>query len=440
MSVRPLLALAVLLAACSSTPGLNDGGSGGGSASGGGTGGSGGNDAYFISPMDPGSGTGLSYLAMAVDPATSKVGVAYFVNKGAPPDGGSMTDFELRYVEWQSGQLSAPQVIRTVQRTVGVTVAFQSNGEPAVAFLGGGNDMSAFWLQSDLEVDYRSGGSTWTPQVPVTGSPNVPCGNPVSDNGFVVGLWPALVFDGTKAYLAWRDVHNGQFPQQDWAGSDLKLSEGGPSSWASKCLQVGGNNKQAYGGRIQMIMANGQPALVHDQAFGGADTSGQNVIFMRRKADMQWTTPATLLSIANTQSGATLAYDATEGYGIAVVDRSNNQLTYIHSTDGTTFTVPDPVYGTGSGGWFPSLAMDPVNHEPAIAYYVCSPRDGVTESACLASEDELRIAQRISGNWRESLIDGEGGYLPKLAFFANGKKVLAYRHPKTGLLKLAVEK
>ena len=99
-----------------------------------------------------------------------------------------------------------------------------------------------------------------------------------------------------------------------------------------------------------------------------------------------------------------------------------------------------PIFGSGSGGWFPSLAMDPVFHEPAVAFYICSTTQGKsTIQACDPKDDELKVIQRIAGTWRETLVDSGGGYLPKLGFFATGKRVVAYRVPKTGHVRLAVE-
>jgi hypothetical protein len=93
---------------------------------------------------------------------------------------------------------------------------------------------------------------------------------------------------------------------------------------------------------------------------------------------------------------------------------------------------------SGSGGWYPSLAMDPVNHEPAIAFYVCSPRSGVNPTSCSTPNDELRIAQRVSGTWRETVVDQGGGYSPKLGFLKSNKRVVVYRVPPA--LKIAVER
>jgi hypothetical protein len=195
--------------------------------------------------------------------------------------------------------------------------------------------------------------------------------------------------------------------------------------------------------------AGGQPALIYDKMAQDPDVNGQNVYFHRHTAT-GWTAAANLLGISNTRSGPSLAWDSTEGYGIAVED--NSQLGYIHSALGTVWSSVDPVFGAGSGGWYPSLAMDPVFHEPAIAFYVCSPASGLTETGCPTDQNELRVTQRTGGNWQETLVDAEGGYLPQLAFFASGKKVVAYRQPLAkdpatgravpgaGVLKLAVER
>ena len=157
-----------------------------------------------------------------------------------------------------------------------------------------------------------------------------------------------------------------------------------------------------------------------------------------------------MLFRSNVQSGPSLAWDAQEGFGVAVQDRSTNQLLYFSSLDGN-FGASDLVFGAGAGGWYPSLAMDPVNHEPAIAFSFCSPQD-LNESGCLTSQDELRVAQRSGGNWNQVVVDVGGGAVPKLGFLSSGKRVLVYRSPPAidsmtsqpvlapGKLKLAVER
>ncbi len=437
------LVCVLALAACPPSSNGNDGGKGGGR--GGGTGGSGGGDAFTIYTLDP-AAQEATYLAMTVDPAQERVGVVYYTPKGTTTNLGH-PDYWLKYVEWKQGTAGTVETVGTqVQRRVGLSLQFQpTSGEPIAALLGGGQgfvpNQSIFWFQSDAALRTRTAG-TWTEQLAATDGNQTSCGNPVSDRGFLVGLWPSIQYDSTgKLYFAYRDGHDGQFDKQDWDGSDVEVLEGGNGNWKRVCAQEGGNNKQAWGGHIQLAMGpSDQPAMIYDMMHLGADTVGANVVFQTRAATGAWSPPNIVLNVTNTQSGAALAYDATEGYGIAVYDVALGQLEYTNSTDGKIWSSADPAVGAGSSGWYPSLAMDPTYHEPVIAYYHCSPRAGATADQCLESEDELRVTQRVAGTWRDTVVDPAGGYSPKLAFFASGKKVVAYRDPRSGVVKLAVEK
>jgi hypothetical protein len=102
--------------------------------------------------------------------------------------------------------------------------------------------------------------------------------------------------------------------------------------------------------------------------------------------------------------------------------------------------------------------MDPVFHEPAIAFYVCSDQANSAETGCRTTVDELRVTQRnnASGRWNQTVVDQGGGYAPKLGFFTpaplTSKRFLVYRTPSAidpttqqivataGALKLAVER
>ncbi len=440
----------VLLVGCACSPPVVDSGRKDGGADGGG--GGSGASAYTYVTLDP-SAMELKHIAMAVT-ADDRIGVAYFASVDGGVDAGLLNpndagtsgstvlqNYEVRYVEFANGVASTPEVIRTVQLDYGVAVAFQGSGEPAVAFLGGGSDQSVYWLQGDAALAYRNGG-TWTEQVAVKKSAEAPCGNALSDGvGFLVGINPAVIFDGATAYLAYRDCHNGQFPQQDWGASDLELAIGGPTGWQHPLPAIcGGNNKQGFGAHINMVMANGQPAMVSDRVLGSASGTGSDVMFQMRNASGTWTVPISIQSNGNNQSGPSLAWDSTVGFGVAAVERSTNKLQYSASANGTTWNLPDPVFQTGSGGWYPSIAFDPIYHEPAIAFYICSDKSGVNEASCQPNEDSLHIRQLTGGTWQDQLVDEEGGYLPKIGFFSSGKRFVVYRVPATGAIRLAIEK
>lgn len=393
-------------------------------------------------------------IGIAVNRSAHRVGVAYYSPAGTMTSG--VPDYFLKYVEWQQGAIVVPpETIRTSQRISTLSVAFDpANGQPLVAHLGGAPGfipgMSIFWFQSDATFSRRTGTNTWTEVAVATDGNQVTCGNPVSDRGFLVGLFPNIAFDGTgKFYFAYRDSHDGQFPMQDFASSDVEVWGGNPA--VGECAAAGGNNRNGFGGHLQMtIEASNRVAIAHDQIFA-ADQNGQNVLFHVRAPNGMWTTPNTILTVANTQTGPSLASDPVEGFGIAVVERATNVLNYTRSSNGTVWSQPDQVFGAGTGGWYPALAMDPLNHEPAITFYVCSPLSGLNELSCPASEDELRVTQRIAGNWSETLVDLEGGFSPKLGFFDDGKRVVVYRLPPSllpdggvitnvGALKIAVER
>ncbi|MGV3624735.1 MAG: hypothetical protein ACO1OB_28200 [Archangium sp.] len=248
-------------------------------------------------------------------------------------------------------------------------------------------------------------------------------------------------------------MHDAQFGNQDYNASDVELWEGGGFPPATPvCLAQGGNGKDEWGGHVQLALgADSQPGVVYDQMPASPDGNGKNVVFQRRNANGTWTSAGIIASVSNTQTGPSLAYDATEGYGIAFIERALNELYYVKSANGTNWNAKDPVYAAGTGGWYPSLAMDPINHEPAIAFYICSARTGTNETGCPANEDRLVVSQRIANEWRETVVDEEGGHSPKLAFFASGKRVVVYRQPSSvlssggppsnvGALKIAVER
>ena len=387
------------------------------------------------------------WFAMAVEPATRRVGVAYFAPRGTETFAGS-PDYDLKYLEWRAGVITPPQAVRVVQRPVGLSLAFQpGSGEPAIGLLGGVTDLmvSVFWFQHDAAVLTRAG-TTWTETVVARNSNDAICNDTFSDapSGFLVGLWPALVYDGNgQMVLAWRDGH--QTTNMSWYGSDVESAEGSLANPTLRCVNAGGpggstGQKPAWGGRIQLTVgAGGQPAMVYDRAEGGADTTGIQAWFQKR-VGTGWTAPVQVLSSNDTKTGATLAWDPVEGYGVAVGDGASGGLTYRHSSDGVSWDTEDPVYGAGSGGWYPSLAFDPDSHQPHLAYYVCSARDGEVASMCPASFDELRVAGRTASGWYETTVDEAGGWLPKLGFFADGKRFVVYRDPRSGALKLAVER
>ncbi len=408
-------------------------------------GGSGGGGApasrYTITSLD-GTSSDPQYMDLAVDATVNRVGIAYFVGVGYDADGSSDAPFyDLKYVEWKNGVAGVPELVDRVQRLIGVSIAFDPiTGEPAIGYLGGGSDGSLYWFQSDAEVAIRNGG-TWSHQAIATTGFMVTCGNPISDTGTVVGLWSALQYDSTgQMWFCYRDVHSAQFPVQDWAGSDVECWHGdgtNPASMIGECTQSGGDAKYSWGGHIHMVMANDQPAITYEQEPAGGDVASQNVFFQPR-AGTGWQSQRRGFDDREHRRWAALAHDSMLGFGIAAQDASTGVLFYTSkSPSAQQWSQALEVFGAGTGGLFPSLAIDPTFHEPAIAFFNCSPQSGVNDlSTCLTSHQEVGISQLTDGVWNHDTVDTVTARRLRLGFLpASGKRVLAYRILQTGELE-----
>ncbi len=441
--MRLLLAVVTVMG-CSPMVPANDGGTGGGRAGGAGGGSAG---AFTIVELDP-AARGLFPMAMAVDAADDRVVVAYYTPKGTQTVQG-IDDLNLNVVEWKSGVVSAIQTIRFMQRTAGLAVALHpTTKEPTVAFLGGPdrllpNAPSVFWFQHDASLATRSG-STWTEVAAATlGDVCAPPGSPMGAS--IVGLWPALRFDATgRAIFAYRDIHFAQ-NNTDYTGSDLESMEGTLGALAPRCIFAGFDTKPGRGARLMMTAGpNDETVLVYDQNVKTSDGAGADAVLQRRTAT-GWTPPQVVLASPNTMTGPQVAWDAVEGYAVAAVRGS--VLGYRRSPDAVTWDEEETVVSSGSGGWYPSLAMDLINHEPSIAFYDCSLTSNVAVAECQTSQDSLKVTRKGGGRWQTPItVDAEGG-VPKLGLLSNGRRVIAYRvantmddSSRTGLLKLAIER
>lgn len=435
--------LVSFLLACPPPPGAVDGG-GGGRAGGAGGGTAGG---FTIVELDP-AARGLLPMAMAVDAADDRVVVAYFTPRGTQTVQG-VDDLNLNVVEWKSGVVSPIQTVRFVQRTAGLSVALHPvTKEPTVAFLGGPdrflpNGPSVYWFQHDASLVTRAG-STWTEVAAATlGDICAPVGSPMGAS--IVGLWPALRFEATgRAVFVWRDIHFAQ-NTTDYTGSDLESMEGTLGALTPRCVFAGFDTKPGRGARLMMTAGpNDETVLVYDQNVKTADGVGADVVLQRRTST-GWSAPQVVLVSPDTMTGPQVGWDSVEGYAVAVV--RDSVLSYRRSSDGSVWDSEETVVSSGSGGWYPSLAMDLVNHEPSIAFYDCSTTSNVPVTGCQTSQDSLKLTRKGGGRWQTPItVDAEGG-VPRLGLLSNGRRVIAYRVANTmddasrvGVLKLAVER
>jgi hypothetical protein len=75
-----------------------------------------------------------------------------------------------------------------------------------------------------------------------------------------------------------------------------------------------------------------------------------------------------------------------------------------------------------------------------IAYHVCSVRPGVSQLfSCPSGEDELQLSYRTGGYWYPITVDTAGGLQPQMFYLSTGKRVIVYKDPRSGTVRISVE-
>ncbi len=447
----------------------------------------------FQMALAPNGNIGIAYVEFSVDQVQFK-----------PRPDPNVFNYDVLYTEWSNGQVVlAPERVTggvPVQNFVGVTLDYQTNGQPAVGLLGwaappgydgtggidGGTTNEAFWFQHNAVVSYRNlnGGSTpgtWTQETAESNpgdTDQAAIGNACGNNGScslgaITGLYPALFIDNTETILAYRNVHFGSSTGPgDFANSNLDIAFGGPSSWQYFGLAWGKpgialpdrscaltSARDAFGNHSKFVHgASGNPALIGDRGAPSSNTYnslGTDVVFFERQTGA-WNCPLSLLKVGidppdmQTDEGPVMAYDGQgEGYAVAVSDVSGGGAAYykncavgLDCTSISNWGVFQTVYQSGSGGYFASVALNPDTHNPWVAYYFCSNNPGDAVFNCPPTQRQLQVATRAAGtnSWTPEPVDNQGAWQTQMLYLSNPTRlVIGYRDPTSGVLKVAVE-
>ncbi len=383
--------------------------------------------------------------SIAIASSESKVGVAYVV-----PLANGSTDagmYEVRYVE----PGSQPQKVATLHTgyDYGVSLAFTAAGTPVVGYLGGASNNGTYWYESDMALASPNGGGVWSVTLAAQDGLGYFAGNVVGLNSSIAAA------PSGDIYAAYRDVHRGQFPNQDYEHSCLDFAVGRlngtfTQTGASDCTETQGG-LEGFGANNSLTLGEGaEPAIASNIMSAGTNDVAAQLYFTHRKNGTFSAMKRldTSIPIADAKRGPSLSYNSEgtygfpTGYGIAVEDRTKQTVYYYRSDDGDTWDTQVNVWGSGFGGWWPSLAYDSAG-APNIAFYYCSDPGG-SISQCLVHQ--LWLSTLIpSGDWQRQVIDPQGGYLPRLTYF-NGKAAVAYKSMNStysdaaNVLMLAIEK
>jgi len=318
----------------------------------------------------------------------------------------------------------------------GVGLAFDSTGNPGIAFTGVGATPAAERCgANDAFLTIGTAGTFGAPVQVSNGSQSDGlvaaqagnCSQNVCNSGDVTGWWPALVFDPSdRPLIAYRDVHFGFAVDDLTATSDLEFAEGNGGVYSVLTIDV--SRGGGWYNRVAMTPA-GLAAVLH------FSTGAMPGVYLNRaatlgnlgdqEADGGWSSELIFSGQVGPQLG--FGINAQGVFGVAYFDATSLLLAYVESPDGSTWTEPLTVDAYGLTGQYPSLAFDS-NGEPAIAYYRCSASHANTQ--CDEMADGLYLARRTGGAWKTVAVHSDpntyDGLYPALAFVGD-KAVVAFQ-------------
>jgi catechol 2,3-dioxygenase-like lactoylglutathione lyase family enzyme len=425
-----------------------------------------GNANFSFIDLDTNAGEPTDPLAVT-STTDGRIGVAYASSRGP-------NQFDIVYMEVApDGTVVGRQVVDHVQMAYGISVAFDPQGTPHLAYLGidpnggsssldggatatypdGGAELSrnATWYDNDLAFATVNGGvgggsATVSVNYAVHNSNEAMCGVNVCDNGTVVGVYPALTYSGNDAVVAYRDLHFGQFPEGDYARSDFEAVEGSPAAWQHEIVILGTdvpgsnyNDSQAGGVGADSVAATSVTGVVG--MLTGGDTTGepgdpvttlwytyQDPGSTTWSADQVWEGD----DYSAIPAQPSIAADFDGGFGVAWYNQpaaGGKAIHYRHSPDGHHWEQTQLVLSYPVGTLDPAVAFDPQLHLPTIVFYYCGQRaDG---DNCSADEQALEAIFYTNENgWSsnsELVVDQRGGRQPHLVYMPNEQMVVIYR-------------
>lgn len=385
------------------------------------------------------SGSTVAFASIA---KTSKI-VTCSVNSGGKTMKSPIAIWDVCYSASESGGDYKSQVVTSQPYidATGVGLAFDSAGNPTIAFTGQGMPKSELTCgANNLFVTTLQSGAWSTPFQVSHGSMSNAliasqagnCAENVCGEGDTTGFWPAIGFDpSNNTFIPYRDIHFG-FAADDFAKSDVELAEGSGTSYQVLTIDVarggGEYNRIAFdsAGLPAILQYNSNMTGMAPGVYLNRQTKSAS--FGAQQAKGVWTAQQIFVGQIGMEGQLGFAISSKGVYGVAYFDSQANLLMYTESMDAKTWSTPVEVDTIGYTGFYPSLAFD-ADDNPAIAYYRCN-SVGPSEITCDPATDGLLLARRTGTAWNPVVVSADSsvtdGKYPALAF-VKGKPVIAFQ-------------
>lgn len=326
----------------------------------------------------------------------------------------------LYYAQNQGGSWQEEEVLKRpfVGVPSGLDLAFSSAGEPHIATMSGEplTGLVKYCGVNDVAVLRKTGGA-WQEEIAVRDSDEAATGDPASDYGAVIGLWPALAFGPSdEAILLYKDIHGGGLQSDDRRRADLEMAIKQGGGWSALPVDMG----RGAGDHNEVIIDGQGRTVIAYHIPTEAQVMAQQGIWLKRGALGEELSGADTVQIFNQSSpdGNALLWDANENrLHVLYHHPTRGYPVWLQQTDDTKFTslsegwedtdIGDSRYDEGYDA---SLGMSSKN-QLLTAYYRCT-KASRNVGDCLPEDDALIFKWRDGDKWVEEVVDlGEDGAL-----------------------------
>ncbi|MEM1414337.1 MAG: hypothetical protein AAGH15_05535 [Myxococcota bacterium] len=173
------------------------------------------------------------------------------------------------------------------------------DGEIAVAGISGElfiNAMNTYCSAHDVALYTPDGAGGWDLETLVEDSGEAPFDGPGANEGFVVGLFPALATSASRSFIAYRDIHFGGIQSDDERRADLEAIfldgpavavDGGRGAgrFMDAAFDAEGNGLIAYVNDFDFDPASGMSSRGTHVAREGGDGSWETVLLAEDQTD-----------------------------------------------------------------------------------------------------------------------------------------------------------
>lgn len=385
--------------------------------------------------------------------ASGDVGVAFFADAGvrdgdcteaveagtpAPPK----IRWGLSYARRGQDSWSIEEVRQPIyqSRPRGLDLAFDPSGIAHIAVMTGDPipPLISYCGANDVGYLTRTGEGAWELETAVTSSGEAAIGEPASDYGEVVGLWPALGYDaeGNPA-IAYKDVHAGGIQSDDRRRADLELAwrQGG---WDALPVEMGigagDHNEMVFDGEDRLTLAYYIPTENQAQ-------EAKKGIWVRQYQDDETWRLVQLYNQGTPTAHSLLWHPDEEALYVAFYESSKGFPRLAKLVDDAEFESPSAGWvfedigdSRYDEGYDSSMALTE-SGRLAIAYYRCT-ESTMSLGDCLPQDDALVFKWRDRDEWVTEIVDegddlGLCGMDPSLTIDADGHAVIAYRCEET---------